>query len=328
MNIEKIKDENKNTFSKNYHSFGKIINQTNQKKIYNFIQKEFILKALKQKNNDYSKVNFNSINYKINNMNNLNNKNTNNIKIFNINPLKKKEEIVLDNEIKYKIKIQEKNKIINNLVNEINYYKNRINKNIKNNNILINSISRKNIFIYSPKNKNSKNEIDLNLGKDINKCVKFHTLDNERRTKKYKIINSPKKNSIINILINDDNCKKEINIFKKYKNNFPEMNKKHNIQKKMNNLTHENYQYDNINISKINLKNIKLNESNNHNNNRNTFEQRNNIKVNQNLELINSDTESKDNENNYIINQKLKMEELKNKMSNLIHNLFSIIEYK
>ena len=333
MNIEKIKDENKNTFSKNYHSFGKIINQTNQKKIYNFIQKEFILKALKQKNNDYSKTNFNIINYKINYMNNLNNKNTNNIKNFNINHLKKKEEIILDNEIKYKIKIQEKNKVINNLINEINYYKNGINKNIKNNNILINNISRKNIFIYSPKNKSNKNEIDINLGKDIKKGVKFHTLDNEHRTKKYKIINSPKKNNIINILINDDNCKKKINIFQKYKYNFPEM-KKNNIQKKINNLTHENYQYDNINISKINLKNIKLNERNNsNNNNRNTLEHRNNIKVNQNYELINSTcinsaSDRKDNENNYIINQKLKMEELKNKMGNLIQNLFSIIESK
>ena len=333
MNIEKIKDEIKNTFSKNYQSLGKIINQTNQKKTYNFIQKDFIFKVLKQKYNDYSKVNFNSINYKINNMNNLNNKNTNNIKTININPLKKKEELILDNEIKYKIQIQEKNKIINNLVNEINYYKNGINKNIKNNNILINNISRKNIFIYSPKNKSGKNEIDLNLGNNIKKCIKFHTLDNEHRTKKYKIINSPKRNSIINILINDDNCKKEINIFKKYKNNFPEMNKKHNIQKKMNNLTHENYQYDNINISKINFQNIKLNERNNSNNNRNTFEHRNNIKLNQNFELINSTcinsaSESKDNENNYIINQKLKMEDLKNKMENLIHNLFYIIESK
>ena len=101
----------------------------------------------------------------------------------------------------------------------------------------------------------------------------------------------------------------------------------------MNNLTHENYQYDNINISKINFQNIKLNERNNSNNNRNTFEHRNNIKLNQNFELINSTcinsaSESKDNENNYIINQKLKMEDLKNKMENLIHNLFYIIESK
>ena len=336
MNIEKSKDENKDKISYNYHSFGKILNPLNKKKIFNnIIQKEYILKALKNNYNDYSKVNFNSINYKINNINNLNTKNSNNIYNININSSKKNEEILLDNEIKYKIQIQEKNNIINNLKKEINYYKNWINKsNNKNNNILTNNISRKNIFIYSPKNNIIKNEIDLNLGKDIKKFVKFHTLDNEYRTKKFKIINSPKRNSIINILINDDNCKKEINIYKKYKYNFINMKKKNNVQKKFNNLTHENYQKDKINISKIhNLKNIKLNERNN-SNNRNTSEHRNDLKTNQYCKLINSTyinsaSESRDYENDkYILNQKLKMEVLKNKMDNLMQNLFSIIESK
>ena len=334
MNTEKIKEENKlekkmlnNNTNNNYYSFGNKLSMSNSNKLNTLVQKDYILKLLKNKSND-SKDNQIKIGQNFQKFNIL--KNT------NINLLSKNnEEYFQDKEMKYKMQIQEKNNIINNLMNEIEYYKNEANINNRNKNFLATNLSKKNIFIYSPKNKSINKDIELNLGKD-NKNIfrQFHTLDNEHSNKIYKITNMPlknniknNKNNIINILINDDNAKKnDINVYKKYNYNFPEMKKNKLIQKKFNNLTHENYQFDNINISKINnLKIVKLNERNNSN------EHRNNIKMNKIFCLINSSCSSssvsKDNEtNNYINNQSIKMNELQNRMNNLFNNLFSIIE--
>ncbi len=317
MNIEKIKEEsNENQQikekekSNNLNTFGLKIDSLKKIKINNIIQKNFILKLLNQNNNDSKDNQIYKIRENSSKKMKLNNLNLNNE----------------DKEIKYKLKIQEKNNIINNLMKEISYYKNDINKN-KNKYYFVNNFSNRNIFMYSPKKNNIK-EIDLNLGigKDNQKFKQFHTLDNEHIKNNSKIkINSPKRNNIINIKINDDNfAKNEINVLNKYKYNFPEMKKNKLLQKKYNNLTYENYQFKNINISKI--KTIKLNERNNSN------ENRHNIKTNKMAYLINSScsnsvSTNKDYENNnYINNQKIKMKELENRMSNLMNNLFSIIE--
>ena len=317
MNIEKIKEQNneksqiKEKKNNNLNTFGIKINPLKKNKLNNIIHKNFILKILNENNNG-SKVN--QI-YKIR-------ENSSKINMLKNLKLNSNE----DKETKYKIKIQEKNNLINNLINEIGYYKNDYNN--KNKFLFSNNLSNKNIFMYSPKNNNKEIELSLGFGIDNKNYKQFHTLDNEHIKNNYKVKNnSPKRNNIINIKINDDNHDKNENIFNKYKYNFQEMKKNKLIQKKQNNLTHENYQFNNISISKINkIKNFKLNEISN------SDENRNNIKISKYFYLANTSNSNsvsynKEYENNdYINSQKMKMKELENRMTNLMNNLFSIIE--
>ena len=322
MNIEKINEEIniEHNFSNqkrnNHFSSSNKFNILNKKYDDNFFQKDYIIKLLRTNTNS---LNYNQNNKTKSNFSNVNIKNlTNNLYTRN------NEQFSSDKEIKYKLQLQEKNNIINNLINEIDYYKYNINKN-RNNNNLNKNISKKNIFIYTPKNQNNINGENINFGKDTDKkeFKQYHTLDNEHRKKSYNI-NSTKKNNIISIMINDNNSiKNEINTFKKHK--FPELKKNKFFQKKYNNLTQDNNLFENINISKINkLKNIKLNEINN-------SLDYNNIKLNKSkfflINSSNSNSISKENENFSTYNeQTVKMEQLQKRMNNLISNLFSIIE--
>ena len=141
MNIEKIKEEsNENQQikekekSNNLNTFGLKIDSLKKIKINNIIQKNFILKLLNQNNNDSKENQIYKIRENSSKKMKLNNLNLNNE----------------DKEMKYKLKIQEKNNIINNLMKEISYYKNDINKN-KNKYYFVNNFSNRNIFMYSPK---------------------------------------------------------------------------------------------------------------------------------------------------------------------------------
>jgi len=322
MNIEKINEENNiehnfnNPKRNNHFSSSNKFNILNKKYDDDFFQKDYIIKLLRT---NAKSLNYNQNNKTKSNFSNVNIKNlTNNLYTRN------NEQFSSDKEIKYKLQLQEKNNIINNLINEIDYYKYNINKN-RNNNNLNKNMSKKNIFVYTPKNQNNNNGENINFEKDTDKkeFKQFHTLDNGNRKKSYKI-NSSKKNNIISIMINDNNSlKNEINTFKKYK--FPELKKNKFFQKKYNNLTQDNNLFENINISKINkLKNIKLNEINN-------SLDYNNIKLNKSkfflINSSNSNSISKENENFATYNeQAMKMEQLQKRMNNLISNLFSIIE--
>ncbi len=317
MNLEKINDE---YFDQNFHKLKRnknfstnnkvnILNKNLNNNNNNIIQKDHILKLLKTNDQIYkSKPNISKLD------------------IHNIHT-KNNEQLLLDKEIKYKLQLQEKNNIINNLIKEINYYKNGLNNINRNNSNLNKNLSKKNIFAYSPQNQNNINHplSILKNDKDSNKFKQFLTLDNEHRKNSYKI-NSPKKNNIISILINDNNSiKNDLNIFKKYNNKFPDIKKNKLMQKKYTNLTQDNNKYENINISKINkLDNLKLNGRNN------TLEYNNN-KINKSefylINSSNSNSISKDNGNfNFYNEQEAKIEELEKRMKNLICNLFSIIE--
>ena len=235
---------------------------------------------------------------------------------------KNNEEFSSDKEIKYKIKLEEKNILIKNLINEIDYYKKCIkirsegkNKiNLNNNNLNI-----KNVFNFSPKNRSDINNIDISVRKSL-EFKQYNTIDNEfgENVPKMKYY-SPNNNA--NILVNDNSVK---NIFKKYNFYFPELKKNKLMQKKYNNLTQENNAIKNINISKIN--NLKITKRND---TFNSFDFNNNKNQNK-LRLCSMDSTSfhESTENNNDNNQKSKMIELQKRMNGLLDNLFSIIEDK
>ena len=321
MIIEKINDEeniskkirNKNNY---YYSLDKTNNAINKTQDYNNIKKNFIIRIIKNKIE--SKNKFDKINQNLLRLNKITNKND------NLNNLNLKTNI--SKELKYKIQLQEKNNIINNLLNEIEYYKNAINNKNQNQNNnknkvkkeSFNSLSKNNIFFYSPKYKQINMEIDLNSEKYKNEFNRFHTLDNnERRNNTYKILNSHnihKKNK--KILIKDINSNKNV---QKY--DFKKL-----IQNKYNNITHKNKLINNIHIKKIN--NFKFNErkANNYKNNKiklsfiNSSNSNNNNNSNKSI--------NKEIENNNLNNMKIQMKEIQNRMNNIILNLFTIIEYQ
>jgi hypothetical protein len=330
MNLEKINGEynyvqNLGNIPKRNYSLSSKVSILNKKPNNNLIQKDYILKLLKTNNQIYkTKPNLSKID----------------IKSLHIN---KNEQLLPEKEIKYKLQLQEKNNIINNLMNEIEHYKtgidNKKSSNIFNkfndidirSNDLNKKLSIKNIFVYSPQiliNNNNEEISSLEKNGEKNEFSKFHTLDNEHRKNSYNT-KSQKKNNIISILINDNNAvKNEVNLFKKYKYKFPELKKNKLMQKKHNNLTQENNKFEIEKTTKIinKLNILQLNERNN------TIEH-SNTKLSQSKFLFinssNSNSISKDNENynGYGCNeQEMKMDELQKRMQNLICNLFSIIE--
>ena len=329
MNLEKINDEynyiqNLGNIPKRNYSLSSKLSILNKKPNNNLIQKDYILKLLKTNNKIYkTKPNLSKID----------------IKSLHIN---KNEQLLPEKEIKYKLQLQEKNNIINNLINEIEQYKTGINNNKRSNifkkyndidiksNDLNKKLSIKNIFVYSPQillNNINEEISSVEKNGEKNEFRKFHTLDNEHRKNNYNT-KSQKKNSIISILINDNNAaKNEVNLFKKYKYKFPELKKSKLMQKKQNNLTQDNNKYEIEKTTKINKLNIlQLNE-------RNNTIKHSNTKMSQSKYLFinssNSNSISKDNENynGYGYNeQEIKLDELQKRMQNLICNLFSIIE--
>ena len=324
MNIENINDGKifninlKNQRRKIYNSVSNKINiLTRRPKFHHNIQKNFILKLLNINSNDKKQNQISKINNNLSRLNIKKNLNLNDNFHSNDN-----EEFLSDKEIKYKIKVQEKNKIIHNLMNEIDYYKDIINN--KNNNInnnINNNLNIHKFFNYSPKRKLELNDIDLSLGKN----KQYITIDNELMNN-FKIKSSSPNNIInnnINILINDNNSVK--NIFKKHKYKFPELKKNKLIQKRNNNLTQVNHIIEKINISKINhMKSGKRNDT------FNTIDYYNSKKKLDKTKLLSINLTNSNNigNNDDCDFQKTKMEDLSKRMNNLIENLFSIIENK
>ena len=320
MNVDKINDENifniklKKNRRQIYNSVSNKINIFAGMPNSN-IRKNYIMQVLNKKSNQQKQNLINKINLKLSKAMISNGMYDN---IYN----KNNEEFSYDKEIKYKIKLEEKNNIIKNLINEIDYYKNCIkirsegkNKiNLNNNNLNI-----KNVFNFSPKNRSDINNIDMSVRKSL-EFKQYNTIDNEfgENVPKMKYY-SPNNNA--NILVNDNSVK---NIFKKYNFYFPELKKNKLMQKKYNNLTQENNAIKNINISKIN--NLKITKRND---TFNSFDFNNNKNQNK-LRLCSMDSTSfhESTENNNDNNQKSKMIELQKRMNGLLDNLFSIIEDK
>jgi hypothetical protein len=277
-------------------------------------RKNYIFQILNKKSNQQKQNLINKINLKLSKVM-INNCMYDNI--YN----KNNEEFSSDKEIKYKIKLEEKNTIIKNLINEIDYYKKciKIRNEGKNKINLNNNLNIKNVFNFSPKNRSDINDIDINLKKSL-EFKQYNTIDNEYEENVPKMkCYSPNNN--INILVKDNSVK---NIFKKYNFYFPELKKNKLIQKKYNNLTQENNAIKNINISKVN--NLKITKRND---TFNSFDFNNNKNQNK-LRLCSMDSTSihETTDNNNDNNQKSKMIELQKRMNGLLENLFSIIEDK
>ena len=314
MNIENINDGNifninlKNQRRKIYNSVSNKLNILTRKPNYNNMQKNFILKLLNINSNDQKQNQVYKINSNISRINLKNNINLND----NLHT-KNNEEFLSDKEIKYKIKVQEKNNVIHNLMNELDYYKNCINNK---NNKINNNLNIDNAFNFSPKHKKDMNDINLSIGRS----KQFLTIDNEQMKNAYKMKSTSPDNNI-NVLINDNSVK---NIFKKYKYKFPELKKNKLIQKKNNNLTQENNIIEYINISKINnLKSAKRSDT------FNTIDYNNDRKSSKSkIFSINTNNSSNIDNNDDCDMQKNQMEEMHNRMNNLFKNLFSIIETK
>ena len=280
----------------------------------NNIRKNYIMQILNKKSNQQKHNLINKFNLKLSKVMINNGMNDN---IYN----KNNEDFSSDKEIKYKIKLEEKNNIIKNLISEIDYYKKciKIRNEGKNKINLNNNLNIKNVFNFSPKNRNGINDIDLSVRKSL-ELKQYNTIDNEYGENMPKVkCYSPDNN--INILVNDNSVK---NIFKKYNFYFPELKKNKLIQKKYNNLTQENNAIKNINISKIN--NVKINKRND---TFNSYDFNNNKNQNK-LRLCSIDSTSfhENTDNNNDNNQKSKMLELQKRMNGLLENLFSIIEDK
>ncbi len=319
MNIDKINDENifniklKKNRRQIYNSVSNKINIFTGMPNSN-LRKNYIMQILNKKSNHQRQNLINKINLKLSKAMISNGMNDN---IYN----KNNEEFSSDKEIRYKIKLEEKNTIIKNLINEIDYYKKciKMRSEGKNKINLNNNLSIKNVFNFSPKNRSGINDIDQNLRKSL-EFRQYNTIDNELGENEPKMkYYSPNNN--LNILVNDNSVK---NIFKKYNFYFPELKKNKLIQKKYNNLTQENNAIKNINISKIN--NLKITKRND---TFNSFEFNNNKNPNK-LKFCSMDSTSirETTDNNNDNNQKSKMIELQKRMNRLLDNLFSIIEDK
>ena len=319
MNIDKINDENifniklKKNRRQIYNSVSNKINIFTGMPNSN-LRKNYIMQILNKKSNHQRQNLINKINLKLSKAMISNGMNDN---IYN----KNNEEFSSDKEIRYKIKLEEKNTIIKNLINEIDYYKKciKMRSEGKNKINLNNNLSIKNVFNFSPKNRSGINDIDQNLRKSL-EFRQYNTIDNELGENEPKMkYYSPNNN--LNILVNDNSVK---NIFKKYNFYFPELKKNKLIQKKYNNLTQENNAIKNINISKIN--NLKITKRND---TFNSFEFNNNKNPNK-LRFCSMDSTSirETTDNNNDNNQKSKMIELQKRMNRLLDNLFSIIEDK
>ena len=319
MNIDKVNDENifniklKKNRRQIYNSVSNKINIFTGMPNSN-IRKNYIMQILNKKSNQQKQNLINKINLKLSKVminsgihDNIYNKNN--------------EEFSSEKEIRYKIKLEEKNNIIKNLINEIDYYKKciKIRSEGKNKINLNNNLNIKNVFNFSPKNRSGINDIDMSVRKSL-EFRQYNTIDNEYGENVPKVkYYSPNNN--INVLVNDNSVK---NIFEKYSFYFPELKKNKLVQKKYNNLTQENNVIKNINISKIN--NLKITKRND---TFNSFDFNNNKNQNK-LRLCSMDSTSfhETTDNNNDNNQKSKMIELQKRMNGLLDNLFSIIEDK
>ena len=224
---------------------------------------------------------------------------------YNINNLN-----LNDKEMKYKLKIYEKNNIINKLKDELEYYKSYYHNNINNNNN--NPLNNLNIII--PDN----NTINIT---STNKKKIFET---ENIRNKIKNIFSLNKNE------------KNINIRKNHENNYNTLN---NIFYRSNSNTVKRKLKLGLHPSELNLENNN-NENNILNNNKyNSIDaERNNTNINLKKNIKNkmhsiyslnmnlTPNDSEDNKFNYVEN----FDKLKKRMNNLVNNLFDLInkQYK
>ena len=230
-----------------------------------------------------------------------NNYNANNINNLNLN----------DKEMKYKLKIYEKNNIINKLKDELEYYKNYYH-NMNNNN------QTNNLNIIIP----DDNTNTINTTHNISKKNKIFETENMRN--KIKNIFRVQKNDNGNLRNNNENNHNTLsNVFYRSNSNTikrklklglhpSELNLEINNDNNINNNYNNNYKYNSIEAERNNTNfNLKKNIKN----------KKHSI-YSLNINILPS--ENKDNKNiefNYVEN----FEKLKKRMNNLVNNLFDLI---
>lgn len=230
-----------------------------------------------------------------------NNYNANNINNLNLN----------DKEMKYKLKIYEKNNIINKLKDELEYYKNYYH-NMNNNN------QTNNLNIIIP----DDNTNTINTTHNISKKNKIFETENMRN--KIKNIFRVQKNDNGNLRNNNENNHNTLsNVFYRSNSNTikrklklglhpSELNLEINNDNNINNNYNNNYKYNSIEAERNNTNfNLKKNIKN---------KKHSIYSLNINI-LPNENKDNKNVEFNYVEN----FEKLKKRMNNLVNNLFDLI---
>ena len=261
-----------------------------------------------------------------------------------------------DNEMKYKIKLYEKNNIINKLKDELEYYKSyyhRVNQNNKNigmpNHNTINIADEMNnnnrlIFGSGEKNKILKTENLRNKIKNIfssrKNDIKYFGKNNNINNLKINIendsetLNDSKINKESEITIQNKSINKNKKNFLLSNNTFKPNNNSENITFPTNNIFNRSNSNTikrklklGLHLSELNLDNDKYNSIEANRNHASYIKNKKNIIQSLNKNLILRSINGRENDLikfNYV----MKFENLKRRMNNLVTNLFDLIEKK
>ena len=261
-----------------------------------------------------------------------------------------------DNEMKYKIKLYEKNNIINKLKDELEYYKsyyhsvNQNNKNIgmpnhntiniademNNNNRLIFGSGEKNKIL---KTENLRNKIK-NIFSSRKNDIKYFEKNNNINNLKINIendsetLNDSKINKESEITIQNKSINKNKKNFLLSNNTFKPNNNSENITVPTNNIFNRSNSNTikrklklGLHLSELNLDNDKYNSIEANRNHASYIKNKKNIIQSLNKNLILRSINGRENDLikfNYV----MKFENLKRRMNNLVTNLFDLIEKK
>ena len=261
-----------------------------------------------------------------------------------------------DNEMKYKIKLYEKNNIINKLKDELEYYKsyyhsvNQNNKNIgmpnhntiniademNNNNRLIFGSGEKNKIL---KTENLRNKIK-NIFSSRKNDIKYFEKNNNINNLKINIendsetLNDSKINKESEITIQNKSINKNKKNFLLSNNTFKPNNNSENITFPTNNIFNRSNSNTikrklklGLHLSELNLDNDKYNSIEANRNHASYIKNKKNIIQSLNKNLILRSINGRENDLikfNYV----MKFENLKRRMNNLVTNLFDLIEKK
>ena len=235
-----------------------------------------------------------------------------------------------DNEMKYKLKLYEKNNIINKLKDELEYYKSYYHS--------VNQNNYKNLGMPNHNTINIADEINNNNNRLIfgseekNKILRTEDLRNKIKnifsTRKNDIKYFGKNNNINNLKLNIENDSETLNDSKNNKESEITTVPTNNIFNRSNSNTVKRKLKLGLHLSELNLDNAKYNSIEaNRNHAASYIKNKKNIihSLNKNLILRNINERENDiTKFNYV----LKFENLKRRMNNLVTNLFDLIEKK
>ena len=258
--------------------------------------------------------------------------------------------------MKYKIKLYEKNNIINKLKDELEYYKsyyhsvNQNNKNIgmpnhntiniademNNNNRLIFGSGEKNKILKTENLRNKIKNIFSSRKNDIKYCGKNNNINNLKINieNDSETLNDSKINKESEITIQNKSINKNTKNFLLSNNTFKPNNNSENITVPTNNIFNRSNSNTikrklklGLHLSELNLDNDKYNSIEANRNHASYIKNKKNIIQSLNKNLILRSINGRENDLikfNYV----MKFENLKRRMNNLVTNLFDLIEKK